>query len=635
MQSRPATRLGLISAPGAPFLGIWRRFRPPEHALAAIVLGAVLIAGGWLRLSGSDWDQGHHLHPDERYISIVADNIHWPSSLGSYLDVRTSPLSPYNTPQGRAYVYGTLPLFATKAVAAVIGEDGYGRFYLVGRRLSALLDLGTVVLTFLLTRLLLSRLGGRRALWGGVLAAALYAFTVTAVQLSHFATVESWLVFFGTLTLYLAARAVARPLRPEWRLELSWAMVGIALGLTVACKVSGGVIAVGVAVALLGRAAVAAQALGPRSAALRLTGAAVLLVVPGYLAYRLVSPYTFADSRWFDLGINPVYRSMLRAQQDALSGAFLYPPSYQWLLSRPIWAPLENLVIWQLGAPLGVVAIAGVVLMSGTVARRLGGLVRRRDRLKELEGGEIHTLTVRAMLLAAALTVFFSFASLFAHTGRYLVPLGPLLAVTGAFAMVVTLGNRRRLLLTASAALVAVTAAYALAFHGIYERTNTRVAASAWIVHHAPAGSTIANEYWDDSLPLGGDFAGYRGSMVFVFDADDRTKLAKLYNALSPADYYVLSSPRAWRTIGRLPDRFPLMVRFYRDLFAGRLGFRKVASFRSVPSLLGVELDDIGAEEAFWVYDHPLVSIFRHTRRLTSAEFRHVLCVSPRPAACD
>ena len=131
-------------------------------------------------------------------------------------------------PSGRAgWRDGTLPLFATKAVAAVIGEDGYGRFYLVGRRLSALLDLGTVVLTFLLTRLLLSRLGRRRALWGGVLAAALYAFTVTAVQLSHFATVEGSLVFFGTLTLYLAAdRSLVRS-DPSGVLELlSWAMVG-------------------------------------------------------------------------------------------------------------------------------------------------------------------------------------------------------------------------------------------------------------------------------------------------------------------------------------------------------------------------------------------------------------------------
>ena len=47
------------------------------------------------------------------------------------------------------------------------------------------------------------------------------------------------------------------------------------------------------------------------------------------------------------------------------------------------------------------------------------------------------------------------------------------------------------------------------------------------------------------------------------------------------------------------------MTRFYEDLFAGKLGYTEVASFRSEPGLLGVRLDDVSAEEAFWVYDHP------------------------------
>jgi hypothetical protein len=47
----------------------------------------VLAVGGWLRLSDSNWDAGHHLHPDERYLSIVADNLKWPHSIGAYLDV--------------------------------------------------------------------------------------------------------------------------------------------------------------------------------------------------------------------------------------------------------------------------------------------------------------------------------------------------------------------------------------------------------------------------------------------------------------------------------------------------------------------------------------------------------------------
>jgi hypothetical protein len=206
--------------------------------------------------------------------------------------------------------------------------------------------------------------------------------------------------------------------------------------------------------------------------------------------------------------------------------------------------------------------------------------------------------------------------------------------VTAAYGLVRLLQARRVVLTAAAALLLAVTGIYAIGFHTIYERTSTRVDASRWIVQHVPAGTVIANEHWDDSLPLGGDFARYRGVTMPVFDPDDAAKLGKLERALAAADYYVVSSPRAWRTIGRLPDRFPLMVRFYRQLFAGRLGLESVASFDVEPRMLGFNLDDRGAEEAFWVYDHPPVTIFRRTEGFSAARLARILCTPKIAGRC-
>src|SRR5215210_7070450 len=136
-----------------------------RHALVAGLV-AVVLAGGWLRLDGSNWDDGGHLHPDERYLSIVADNVDWPDSVGGYFDVERSPLSPYNTEPGRSYVYGTLPLFATMAAGAAVGRDEYGNLHLVGRRLAALVDTASIVLVFLVSLLLLEPLGRARARLG-------------------------------------------------------------------------------------------------------------------------------------------------------------------------------------------------------------------------------------------------------------------------------------------------------------------------------------------------------------------------------------------------------------------------------------------------------------------------------------
>ncbi len=346
-----------------------------------------------------------------------------------------------------------------------------------------------------------------------------------------------------------------------------------------------------------------------------------------------MSPYAFASSNWLDLRISSAYRAALAEQQDLLSGKALIPPSYQWLLSPRVADPLKNLVLWQLGIALGVAAIAGLVLVVVAVVRGVAPL-RRPEIRHALQADRLVELTLLAMVSLFVLLVFFYFGSNFEHFGRYLLPLVPLTAITAAYGLLAL--GRTRGAMPVALVVVAATGLYALAYHHIYTVKTTRVAATDWIVDHLPAGSTVANENWDDSLPLGSDAARrYRGMTLPVFDADDDTKLRKLYDGLSRSDYYFLSSPRAWRTIGRLPGRFPIMSRYYQALFDGRLGFARVARFSSEPELLGVHLDDIGAEEAFSVYDHPRVLIYEKTHALSWPTFRAALCnPAPAPPGC-
>ena len=43
-----------------------------------LLLGPILAAAALLRLSGIDWDDYNHYHPDERYIAWVATTVEWP-----------------------------------------------------------------------------------------------------------------------------------------------------------------------------------------------------------------------------------------------------------------------------------------------------------------------------------------------------------------------------------------------------------------------------------------------------------------------------------------------------------------------------------------------------------------------------
>lgn len=585
-----------------------------------VPLVVVLAVGLALRLTGLDWDDRAHLHPDERYVTIVADQVDWPGSVAEYFDVESSPLSPYNTDSGSGYLYGQLPLFATKLVAAATGRDSYDEVHLVGRALSARVDTLSILLVFLVARIVLGGWSERTRDAAALLAAAFYALAVTAVQHAHFFTMESWLVATSLLAFWLAARLVLRP--PTAPLPLAGLVAtGAAVGLAAASKLSGLLVLLPVGVALVALVLRPDQASLPRRAG-TLAAASLLVVVSGYLTFRLVSPYAFAHSSWLDARPNAEFRAALESQRSALDGEFLYPPAYQWLLSTPWLDPLRNEVVWGLGVPLGLAALAGL----GAMTYRLATV--GRARLPEPRA------VARLMLLAFVAAVFVLFASRFAHSIRYLLPVVPFLCIAAAYAIGLLRLRSAWLVRLAAAGVGVATLLYALSFVTVYREPNTRVAASAWLERTTPAGARLVGEHWDDALPVRAAPERFRRSELPVFDPDDETKLRKLYDGLADADLYVLSSPRAWRTIGRLPGRFPIMTRFYAQLRDGALGFVKAAQFESPPRLFGLELSDLDAEEPFWVYDHPPVLVYRRDGELSWDRFRAALCSGEALPGC-
>jgi YYY domain-containing protein len=177
-------------------------------------------------------------------------------------------------------------------------------------------------------------------------------------------------------------------------------------------------------------------------------------------------------------------------------------------------------------------------------------------------------------------------------------------------------------------AIFANTLVSALALTNIYSSPNTRVAASEWIYDHVPAGASITNEIWDDPLPIGVPSArGDNGILIThagapinpgqyvpigldLYAEDAPQKAATLSGQLAGADVVVISSQRLLKSIPKLPDRYPMTTRYYQLLFAGKLGFHLAAHFENPPHLLGYTLDDSGADESFSVYDHAPVWIF-------------------------
>ncbi len=395
------------------------------------------------------------------------------------------------------------------------------------------------------------------------------------------------------------------------------------------------------------------------------------------LTFRIMQPYAFVGSApdspsipghtipalnglhgsgFLDIRLDPRFVENMKEIESFVTGERDFFPSQQWVQRTPHLFPFKNMVLWGMGPFLGIVAWLGWVVI-GVWHARFWVLGKEPHDYDTPQG----RFRVNQTLVSLALWVWVGFyfywqGGQFAKNMRYMLPISGVLTVFGAWLLIhgirsiahrpQPLSSTRDLgwakwlpklsptfLRTASQwALVVVvigTFAWAYAFTRIYTRPHSRVMAARWVLQHVPPGSTITYESWDDPLPLqvdGGNPWGtiYKGIQTNPYWQDDPAKFLGreptsdpnemgLLDQLANADYVALTSNRIYASTNRLPMRYPATMRYYHYLFTGELGFELVADVASYPSLLGFPIPDQGAEEAFTVYDHPRVLVFRKT----------------------
>ncbi|MBA3946455.1 MAG: glycosyltransferase family 39 protein, partial [Herpetosiphonaceae bacterium] len=635
----------------------------------ALVLLALILVGLYFRtLNLRDWDNRQSLHPDERFIQYTVDSLRVPHSWHDYFNSDCVPPVPANAPPGtlpgtilnprdpmqptdkqepslasgcstlnprnynnsRTFVYGTLPTTLVRVIAEATNQTDPGQLVVVGRILSTLADLLTVLIMFALGR----RLYGRNV---GLLAAGLYACAVMPIQQSHFFTTDNFGTTFVTLALLFAVR-MAQTAR--WR---DATLLGMFLGCSIACKVNLAalaVVAVGAALVIaLGASRRRTRRSGARIYALeplveRRTQraplrAALLLVLVGICTcavFRVAQPDAFMGPQLWNIKPEPRFVDNIKQIRDFVDGTVDWPPSHQWANRTPFLFAWQNMVQWGMGVPLGLAAWLGWMAA--------GWLILRKHAWQHL--------------------VPWSWVALywlwqgggFNPTMRYFLPIYPplvLFAAWGAQQLRQYSLRRwntqqfrgaalRRSLAWTPALLLLLTFGWAWAFTRIYTRPHTRVAATAWINANVPVGATVTDEQWDDSVS-GGTVAlpiethpYYEDEpSKYVGKTDGQNPEDGLITQLGKADYVALSSARVYGSVVRLPQRFPVTIRYYQALFDGSLGFDQVADFTSFPTIFGIPINDTNSDEAFTVYDHPRVLIFKRTDRFNPDAAQHLL----------
>jgi len=459
------------------------------------LLVGVLLIGAAFRFTGLNWGEGQPIHPDEEFLRQVTSAVRLPDRLDLYFDTAQSPLSPYNQGYG-FFVYGTLPLFLTRAalegleqarnagVLLLLGNSLDARA--LGRTLAALSDLGSILLIFFTGRRLRSR-------WVGLLGALLYALAVLPIQQAHFYTVDAFANFFVAATLYLTVRAAQTG---GWA---AFALAGLTTGLGVACKIS--VWPLGLLAALAGATW---SERGTRRDKKGKRGRAILAVAlagaVALVAFRVAQPYAFTGPGFFGLRPNEQWLSNMAEVHNLMSGAVDTYPGHQWTNRTPLVFPWVNMVFWGLGLPLGLVAWIG----WGTAGWRLMQALRAR--------GPAWLADPLLIPWVWATGYFLYQGTQWVKSMRYLLPVYPAFTLLAAW-MIARLWSgqpepdaphdpttapaaspsrdHRRAAAALAALVVGGAFLWAMAFSSVYTRPHTRVAASRWIFEHVPTAATV------------------------------------------------------------------------------------------------------------------------------------------------
>jgi YYY domain-containing protein len=600
-----------------------------QPRVAYAVLFVVLIVAALLRFNGLKWDEGHHQHPDERFLSTVTNDLQWPENFRDYFNPDVSTLSPYSNPNMGLYVYGMLPVYIVKWVAIHLDKNNYDNITQIGRMLSGLFDLGSILLLFLIG----TKLYGRKI---GLLAAALLSFSVLNIQLSHFFAVDTFANLFILATIYFLLRSQESG---HW---LDFVITGLMFGLGLASKISVFTLVVPILV-MAGYDLYRRVQKGEWGSAMEFTLTRTLTIFAiALLTFRILQPIAFAGPGFWNWTLNPKWLEDIVEQQKITAGQTDLPWVQQWT-GRSIAFPLYNILIWGMGLPLGLASFAGLALAAYELLR-----YRKFEHLAPVTYVSV-TFVYHAITFIKFMRYFLPIYPFLILLGAYLIfwlwdrmirsvqQTGPVEESDSPKAGWVAKGRRvvtsRYFVIPLVVVVLAGTFLYALAYNSIYDRPNTRIAASRWIQQNIPAGSTLANEHWDDWLPIGGvdginsygDGGLFQSVEMRNYEDDTPDKLNWMVDNLTQADYLILSSNRLYDSIPRLPMRYPLTTRYYQLLFSGQLGYERIKDFTSYPTLLGIQIPDQSAEESFSVYDHPRVQIFKKTAAFDPEKVRKLL----------
>jgi hypothetical protein len=561
--------------------------------LIALVLGAVM------RFHGLMWDAPYFFNPDENRLIKWAAELRYPGSP--------------NPGHGNASLY--LLKWADLIGSLFWGESTNVSAHLAARIFTALVGSLSIFICYLVAR----KAYGKAA---ATLAAVFTAFTVLHIQISHFYALDVVLVAFMLSALYFII-LVARG--GGYRAYL---MTGVFVGLSTATRINGFIVLFPLLMAHLVKEG------WPASSFLQSIPPLVKRLFQKELVWACMCALGVFLVINPALVLDPSARSFFLWELMGAGGYFRPQRALQFEGTTPL-CYLTNLLFWAMGPLLEVVSILGVIYALAKARKKENAVF----------------LTFIVMYFAIVGTQRNKYI-------RYALPMLPVLNILAAqfLCSLKMVAQKRQYLRWAVGGAISLVIAfsflYAAAFTNLYSLTDSRIEASQWIRQNIESGAVILVENDKDAYAPPLRFPGEseaphyqlaRLNFDYLYKRSPTGMHSYLPAYLEKVKYqligtlgheeelglmsneekreyinlrlrysdYIVFSERNYDLYRRLPTLFPVENQYYRQLFAGQLGFELLKVFERDPNLFGVSVDDSEAELTFKIFDHPTIWVFK------------------------
>ncbi|MDD4135627.1 MAG: glycosyltransferase family 39 protein [Candidatus Shapirobacteria bacterium] len=473
------------------------------------------------RFYSLDWGQGYFFNPDENNMAIAVSRM-------TPLD-----LNPH------FFAYGQFPLFLTFFTTP---DRNFSTIILTLRFWSAVFSSLSILFFYLVAKNIFK---SKKISYIFVF---LLIFSPGLIQLAHFGTTESILLFVFSVNIFLSLKYY----QTEEKLFFLFSILISAIGL--ASKIT-----------------------------------AVFFVLPFYLCFLLIflknkkipnfifSIFIFTILILFlSLLFSPFniikfsdFKSAMDYETSVAVGTSKVFYTRQFENSLPYFFQLKNVFPYTNGIFIFIFSF-------------IGFLIFLKSKIKK----------EFLLILLPSIIYFIYTGQLFVKWSRFM---SPVFFIAPLFCLFIFQKLKNKILILILLILMISPGIY---FFSKYFSTDIRVIATNWINSNISNNSFVLSEGGNViDIPLySGDFK------INNFDFYDQNNIKNLSTEINKSDYIIIPSRRVFK------NNFPQTEEYYQNLFSGQLGFNQVKIFSINKSLF---LKDENAEETWSVFDNPTIRIFK------------------------